>query len=277
MAWPDVTYVARLLLGATRLAIFLLDTIAFIPLVLLASFRDPDGRRAYRVACWWVRLNVRLCGVRVEVEGLEHLDPRTAYVFMSNHRSAFDVLALVLALHDFQLRWVTKVELGKIPGFGAALRATKQIFVDRSNHERAVASLAAARSRIRGGESVVFFPEGTRSSGHLLPFKKGGFVFAIETGTPIVAIGISGPPSLLDRRGLLCRWRGRVRVAIRPPITTAAYGRDDRDALMARVRNVITGAMHPRRRRAAGRVETARQRPGRSGTAGEPLADTRAS
>jgi 1-acyl-sn-glycerol-3-phosphate acyltransferase len=127
------------------------------------------------------------------------------------------------------------------------LRATKQIVIDRSNHERAVATLAAAGGRVRGGESVVFFPEGTRSSGPLLPFKKGGFVFAIETGAPIVPIGISGPRSLLDPRGLLCRWHGTVRVVVRPPIPTADLALDDRDIVLARVRRAIAGAMNPPR------------------------------
>jgi 1-acyl-sn-glycerol-3-phosphate acyltransferase len=235
------------MLAVARLALFLLDTMVCILLALLASIGDRQGRRAYVVAKAWARLNVRLCGVRVEVEGLEHLDPTQAYVFMANHRSAFDILALVVALRQYELRWVAKAELRRIPGFGAALQATRQIFIDRSNHERAVATLAAARGRVRGGESVVFFPEGTRSSGPLLPFKKGGFVFAIETGAPIVPIGISGPRSLFDPRGLLCRWRATVRVVVRPPILTGQLDLDDRDVVLQRVRRAIGGAMNPPR------------------------------
>jgi len=235
------------LLALVRLFVFVLDTIIAILVVLVVGIGDRQGRRAYAVTKVWARLNVRLCGVRLETEGLEHLDPATAYVFMANHRSAFDILALVVALQEYELRWVAKAELGRIPGFGSALRATKQIFIDRSNHERAVATLAAARDRVRGGESVVFFPEGTRSSGALLPFKKGGFVFAIETGAPIVPIGISGPRSLLDPRGLLCRWHATVRVVVRPPIATAHLAVDDRDVVLQRVRRAIAGAMNPPR------------------------------
>jgi 1-acyl-sn-glycerol-3-phosphate acyltransferase len=236
------------MLRALRLALFALDTACFIPIVMLAAIGDPEGRRAYRVARVWARLNVRLCGVTIEVDGRERLDPSVAYVFMSNHRSAFDILALVLALEAFELRWVAKRELCDIPGFGAALRATKQIFVDRSDHARAVASLDAARGRIRAGSSVVFFPEGRRSTGPLLPFKKGGFVFAIETGAPIVPIGISGPRSLVCSGGVLGRLHATIRVVVRPPVETAELDLDDRDALLERVRRSITTAMHPPRR-----------------------------
>ena len=243
----DPAELAGLLLGVARLCLFFVITLMCIPLALLAAIHDPTGRRAYRVVRVWARLNVRLCGVTIQVDGCERLDPSAAYVFMSNHRSGFDVLALVVALEAFELHWVTKAELGRIPGFGAALRATKQIFVDRADHARAVASLAAARGRIRSGSSVVFFPEGHRSDGPLLPFKKGGFVFAIETDAPIVPIGISGPP-LLGPRGLLCRRHGTVRVVIRPPVPTAALEVADREALLMRVRRSIVTAMHPPRR-----------------------------
>src|SRR5436190_23314622 len=94
---------AHKLLAAFRLAFFFANTLVAMALVLLTSIGDPEGRRTYAVARGWAWLNVRCCGVRVEVDGLEHLDPHTSYVFMSNHRSAFDVLTLVVALWDFQL------------------------------------------------------------------------------------------------------------------------------------------------------------------------------
>lgn len=271
-----------MLLGAFRLLLFGLDTLLFIPLVLLASIHDPDGRRAYRVARWWAWLNVRICGVRVQVDGLEHLDPAGSYVFMSNHRSAFDVLTMVVALWDFQLRWVAKKELGRIPGFGWALRATKQIFVDRGDHAQALASLDAARARIRGGVSAVFFPEGHRSSGPLLPFKKGGFVFAIQTGAPIVPIAIVGSGSLLRRDGLLCRPNATLRLVVRPPVPTAGLTLADRDALLARVQWIIAAALASaarppaRARRDLRDVPTAR-RSGRGGRASAGLPRSRSS
>ena len=230
----------RVILGIIRLALFGIDTALWIPAVLLAAPADAEAKASYGIARWWAWLNVRVCGGRVHVEGLDHLDANRSYVFMSNHRSNFDVLALVEALWDFQLRWVAKEELARIPGFGWALRAMKHIIIDRTDHAQAVASLAEATRRMSSGISVVFFPEGTRSAtGTMLPFKKGGFVFAIETKTPIVPIAITGTSSILPKGGWLVRHGGDVRVAVQPPISTAALTLEDRDALMLAVRSAI--------------------------------------
>jgi 1-acyl-sn-glycerol-3-phosphate acyltransferase len=226
-------------IGVIRLAVLAVDTALVLPAVLVAAAADRYGKLAYRVARYWAWLNFRLCGTRIRVEGLQHLDPHASYVFMSNHRSNLDVLALVVALWDFQLRWVTKRELLRVPGFGWGLRATRQIIIDRSDHAQAVASLAIAKDRLRNGISVVFFPEGTRSANGMLPFKKGGFVFAIETGTPIVPIGISGTARILPRRAWLVRRGGEVSVVVRPPVATAHRSLDDREALLAEVQRAI--------------------------------------
>src|SRR6266436_7169532 len=163
------------ILGILSLIVFGIDTAFWIPAVMLASLADRDARLAYRMAQHWAAFNLKLTGTHVVVDGLEQLDPRQSYVFMSNHRSNLDVLVLVEALWKFQLRWVAKEELFRIPGFGWGLRATKQILVNRADHAQAVASLAAAKQRMHDRISVVFFPEGTRGcGGEMLPFKKGG-------------------------------------------------------------------------------------------------------
>ena len=229
-----------MILGIVRLIVFLLDTALWIPVALVASLADPDAKLAYRFARRWAWFNVKLLGTRVLVRGLEHLDPTKSYVFISNHRSNLDVLALVVALWDFQLRWVAKLELIHIPLFGWALKATKQIIVNRTDHAQAIASLMLAKERIGHGLSIVFFPEGTRSRGEMLPFKKGGFVLAIKTGTPIVPIGISGTAKILPRNGWIVRRGGDVQIVICPPIPTATLSLADRDALLAQVEGAIT-------------------------------------
>lgn len=231
------------LLGLARLIVYTLDTAAVVPLVLVISAVDRHAKLAHHVVQYWAWLNVKVCGSTVEVEGLEQLDPDTSYVFMANHRSNFDVLALVSGLWDFQLRWVAKEELARIPLFGWALRATGQIVVDRRDHAQAVASLAAAKARIRDGISVAIFPEGTRGTGKLQPFKKGGFVFAIETKTPIVPIAIVGTESILPRDAWTVRHGGCVRVLVHAPIPTADLSFADRDLLLAEVERAIASML----------------------------------
>lgn len=232
-----------MILGIVRLIVFAADTALWIPTVVVASFADRDARLAFRVARWWAWLNLKVSSARLAVDGLEHLDPRRSYVFVSNHRSHLDVLVLMVALWEFQLRWVAKEELFRVPLFGWALRAMKQILVNRRDHAQAVASLEAATQRMRDGISVVFFPEGTRAGGQMLPFKKGAFVFALQTGAPIVPIGISGTASILPRDGWLPRHGGDVRVSIRPPIPTVSRSLDERDALLGDVHREIAASI----------------------------------
>jgi 1-acyl-sn-glycerol-3-phosphate acyltransferase len=185
-----------------------------------------------------VWINLVACCVRVHVQRLGWLDPRRAYVFMSNHTSQYDVLAAVAALEEFELRWVAKKELTRIPVFGWALKHSGHIIIDRSNHEQAIASLRAARAQMEDGISVMIFPEGTRGTAGkpLLPFKKGGFMLALETGFPIVPLAIRGSGRILPR-GSRFPASGDIEVVVGPPIPVAGL---DRDELMQRVRDFLS-------------------------------------
>jgi len=194
-------------------------------------------RAADRICQLWVRINLLVGGVRVRTRRLATLDPKMPYVFMSNHRSQFDVLAVIVALPEFQLRWVAKVELTRVPVFGWALKHTGHIIIDRSNHHQAVASLRAARSKMEEGVSVMIFPEGTRAGTDeaLLPFKKGGFMLALETGFPIVPIAVRGSREILPR-GSLSPAKGEIDVVVGAPIPVVGA---DREELMERVRSFM--------------------------------------
>ena len=225
-----------ILVSIIKLAIVALNTLVVAPVIVaIATF---DQRAAYRVCQLWVWINLVVCGVRVHVHRLATLDPRRAYVFMSNHVSQYDVLAVVAALEEFQLRWVAKKELTRIPVFGWALRHTGHIIIDRSDQQQAIASLRAARTQMEEGLSVMIFPEGTRglTGQPLLPFKKGGFMLALETGFPIVPLAIRGSGRILPRRSWTPR-RGDVEVVVGPPIPVDGL---DRDELMQRVRDFLT-------------------------------------
>lgn len=221
----------------------MLSTVFFAALVIATSFLDRDAKAAYGFARMWLRVNLWISGVDLVVRGLEHLDRKRQYVFMSNHRSNADIVAVGCALIDYQLRWVAKKELLKVPMFGWGMRALKNIVIDRSNHDEAVRSYQRAGEQIRRGISVLVFPEGTRGEGdELLPFKKGGFVLALETGTPIVPIAILGTAAVLAKKG----WqidRGRVEVRIGEPIETRGVALDDKDRILAAVRDSIHGLM----------------------------------
>jgi len=178
--------------------------------------------------------------VRVRVAGREHAPRDRSHVFLVNHQGDYDILALYGFLGR-QFRWVMKQELRKVPFLGWGCAAIGHIFVDRSNPRAAIASLDAAKPRLAGGISVLFFPEGTRSlDGRLLPFKKGGFQMARQLELPIVPVSISGSARILPK-GCLFPRPGRIDIRIHEPIPAAEV--QDLDRAMALTRERILAGL----------------------------------
>ncbi|HSA23793.1 MAG TPA: lysophospholipid acyltransferase family protein [Myxococcota bacterium] len=177
-------------------------------------------------------------GIAVVATGQERLDPRGAYIFMSNHQSLADVPVIFDCL-PHNLRFVAKKELLYVPFFGLYLYLAGYPLIDRRNRREAIRSLQHAGELIRSGIPVVSFPEGTRTrDGNVGPFKKGAFVLALEARVPIVPVAISGSDRLM-RRGRLAARPGTVRVHFGAPMDLSGYAPGDRDRLMADVREVI--------------------------------------
>lgn len=191
----------------------------------------------------WSRAILRLGGIRVETSGLEHVEPWSAQVVVSNHQSLFDILALFAAL-PVRLRFIAKMELSRIPLFAGAMRQAGHVFIDRCNLRQALRAMRAAGGRMREeGVTLCIFPEGTRStSGRLQPFRKGSFVLAIETGTRVVPTAIEGGAAVLPRGGVLVRPRP-IRIRCAPAIELERLEREDRDALLDETREAIAGML----------------------------------
>lgn len=210
----------------------------FLAVVLSAVSR----RVGHHCGTAWAWCLTRASFVRVVVEGRERMQPDRSYVIMTNHQGDYDILALYGDLRR-QFRWVMKAELRKVPFLGWGCAAIGHVFVDRSNSRAAIASLEAAKPRLTGGISVLFFPEGTRSTdGRLLPFKKGGFAMARQLGFPILPVSISGSSRILPKGCLLPR-PGTIRVRIHPPVEPGAYPSDS--DLIAAVRATIASGLEP--------------------------------
>ncbi len=200
----------------------------------------PSKSVAWAFARLSARNLARLCGVRVHVHGLEHLQGPGPYVFAPNHQSNFDIAALLGYLPG-ENRFVAKKELFGEPVLGTVLRTMGMIPVDRDNPLEAIDLLNEAA---RNGSSLVIFPEGTRSrDGQLLPFKKGPFIAAIHLKLPLVPVVCFGTSAVMPKGGYLSIVPGDVDVYIEPPIATDALGYDDRTALRDRVRGIIAARL----------------------------------
>jgi 1-acyl-sn-glycerol-3-phosphate acyltransferase len=229
----------------------LLSTVVLGIWIIGRALVRANQETSHRIAQWWGRGILRISGVRVHVVGQEHLDKGRSFILMPNHQSHFDIPVLLGCL-DTQFRWLAKAELFKIPIFGRAMRGCGYISIDRSNRKAAFASIRQAAHAIHGKASVLIFPEGTRSpDGKLLPFKKGGFVLAVDSGVPILPIGIYGTGRILPKKHLLLD-PGPVVLWIGAPIDTTGYRRETKDALMDEARRALCEAVT---RASEGRLE----------------------
>lgn len=209
--------------------------ILFVAAMLLLIFGPPvllvawlAGRRewVYPIALWGGRQWLRLSGMRVRVRGLEQLDPRRTYIFTANHRSYLDTATLFCHLKR-RIGLFAKKELLKVPILGFGMGFVNIMAIDRSNRERALATVRAATERIRSGVSFGVFAEGTRAlPGQLLPFKKGAFYMAIETGVSIVPVAIKNTDALMGKGTGVAR-AGTIEMVILPPVETTGLSTDE--------------------------------------------------
>jgi 1-acyl-sn-glycerol-3-phosphate acyltransferase len=217
-------------------------TLFFGTLAMLAGFFSKTGNFSHKAATWWAKSILFVSNVNIHTLGASNIDPNRSYVFMANHQSNFDILALFAGL-PVQFRWLAKAELFRIPIFAQGMRGCGYISIDRSDRESAFKSIREAAEKIKNGASVMIFPEGTRSlDSKLLPFKKGGFVLAADSGVPIVPMVITGSFAIMPKN----QWKakpGTICLEILPPIVSTSSESRNKDDLLERVRNAIAEAL----------------------------------
>jgi 1-acyl-sn-glycerol-3-phosphate acyltransferase len=232
------------MMALLRTLLALMFLVVYIPAAALVGFPwtliSRNSELLYNLGMVGARTAVRLAGIKIEIEGRERLDPAKTYVFMANHVSNVDPPVLIPSL-PARTSVLVKKELFRIPVLGRAMKLGSLVPVDRSNREAAIAGMHEAAEVVRSGINMTIFPEGTRSfDGKLLPFKKGPFYLAIDSGAPIVPVTILGTRDIMPKRSLLIR-PGTARLVFHPPVHPADFG--DRDELMTAVRDRINGAL----------------------------------
>lgn len=226
--WWRTVFVLIPLIGAA--------TIVLGAVSLLSSLVSGTGRFAHRCAQWWSRVILLSSGIRVERRGAALPPPDASCVFVANHASFYDIPILFTTVPR-QLRILAKAGLGRVPFIGWHLLRSGHLLVDRTSS--GPATFRRMKRMVRHGASLIVFPEGGRTEdGRVMPFKRGGFLLAIQSGLPVVPVSLDGSRAVMPR-GRLMVCPAIVRVTVHDPIPTAGLTRDDARALADRVRDII--------------------------------------
>lgn len=225
------------------LSLFIPITALFAVSASIFTLFDSSGRYYALHARLWARIALALSNTPVELRGAEHL-PDGPFILMSNHQSGFDILSLMAAIPR-RIYWIAKKELFDIPIFGPSMRRGGYIPLDRSDGRKALKSMENAAAMIRQGSSVVMFPEGTRTrDGHLLPFKRGGFMLAVRAGVPVIPATINGS-GRVNPGGLIRLYPGKITLTLHPLISIPGGMKKSaaEEWLMEKVQGAIASAL----------------------------------
>ena len=195
----------------------------------------------------WGRVLNACSGARVQIHNREHLYRDGPIIILANHQSMFDIPVLYAAL-DVQFRWMAKAPLFKIPVIGHAMKWAGYIPVERDNRKLALQSLFQAAEIIRGGRSVIIFPEGTfgREDGSMLPFKKGAFILAKKAGVVIQPVTLKGSREIapyVEGNTIQRIYGGDVDAHIHAPLLPEDYADMSPDQISDTVRERIQSAL----------------------------------
>ena len=211
--------------------------IVFIPWAIITG----DATPLYNAAQMVVRTALRFARIRVETNGIDAVPAHTACIFMSNHVSNLDPPALIPRIPGRTSAFL-KRSLMKIPVLGYGMKLGEFVPVDRDGRaESAIESVRIARQVLQKGLHITTFVEGTRSrDGRLLPFKKGPFYLAMETGAPCIPISIHGTESMMAKGSIRIE-PGIAHITFHPPLNPRDFA--TREELMEAVRTAIASGL----------------------------------
>lgn len=214
-----------------------------VPVVGIQLLLSPFGlanRWGDFTVHWWIAVLRWLWRVEIVVDGIENIQPGQTYVLACNHRSHLDPVSCLLGLKSrLRFGFIMKRSLSLIPIWGWFIWMNGYVPIDRGSSSRRKDQLKTGVKYLQRGRSVMMYPEGTRAPDHRFRgFKKGTFILAIRAGVPVLPVVVSGSASLWPKPSLFIR-PGRVRVEVLSPVSTEGLGIEDRDRVLAEVRDAI--------------------------------------
>lgn len=227
--------------GSLVFWIFLVvSSLLLFPVALLiwavTRWFDPRLVMLHRFTCFWASLYTWLNPAwRVHIEGRDKIRPDTAYVMIANHQSLLDILVLFRLFAHF--KWVSKIENFRVPAIGWNMSLNRYIKLRRGDKESVAEMMVACERALGEGNSVMMFPEGTRSvDGRLREFKHGAFTLAQRTGAPLLPIVVYGTANALPKRGFVLQGRHAIRIRVLDEIPHRTFADTPVEMLMHSVR-----------------------------------------
>jgi len=237
----------RLLLSLVYWGVFALSAIAIFPIALVVWLATrPFDRRGVVLHAFtsrWAWLYTLLNPAwRVRVDGREKFRPDQTYVVVANHQSLLDILVLFRLFRHF--RWVSKIENFSIPIVGWIMRMNRYIELERGRAESVRRMLRACERALAEGNSLLIFPEGTRSeTGALRPFKTGAFELARNARCPILPVVVHGTARALPKHGIVLQGRHAIRIEVLDEVPPDEFKEMSSAELAENVRERIAAAL----------------------------------
>jgi 1-acyl-sn-glycerol-3-phosphate acyltransferase len=225
-----------LLIGASAFTFFILDALIW----LLTFWWDRRLWLLHRYSIVWSLFYIWVNPFwKIDFKGKENIRKGQSYIIVSNHQSAFDIVLLYRLWMHF--KWVAKRELFKVPVIGWNLWLNKHIAIDRTSLKGARKMITEAQKNLNMRNSVLIFPEGTRSTdGIIKRFRDGAFVLAKKTNFPILPVVIEGSMEVFPKKGYVLKGSQTFRMRILPEISPESYQNKSVDELTKEVHNIMT-------------------------------------
>jgi 1-acyl-sn-glycerol-3-phosphate acyltransferase len=204
---------------------------------------DPKLRLLHQFTCFWASLYTWFNPAwPVHIEGLEHIQPGEAYVMVANHQSLLDILVMFRLFNHY--KWVSKIENFRLPLIGLNMRLNRYIELRRGDRASVMQMLENCTRALNDGNSIMMFPEGTRSlDGKMRDFKPGAFELALKCERPLLPIVLDGTSNALPKRGFVLQGRHDIKLKVLAPLPAAEFAHQTVDELSDRVRKLIASEL----------------------------------
>lgn len=224
---------------------FFLSLIMSIPAIFKVKKLEKNGllqekkEYVHKYTSGWARGLLKVAGVKVTIYGAENLPKDRTVLFVGNHQGNFDI-PIYMSQIDVPKGFIAKTEIKKMAGVRTWMEFMNCVFMDRSNIRKAGEAIIHGIKNLKNGDSMVIFPEGTRSKGDkMADFKAGSFKLATKSKAPIVPITMNGSYKIMEgSKGPWIR-PAEVELYIHPLIETAHLTKEEQDELPKTVQNII--------------------------------------